>query len=288
MRKKLPARVEKEILHNSARRCCICYGLHRDFAVKSGQIAHVDRDSKNNSVENLMFLCLDHHSEYDSRSKQSKGFTSQEVIGYRDNLYEKVHRDLKGEEIYKEESDLESKKADQVVSIIERYQSIDSKSSVIIRDEVLSRFHKICECINRVSEIHNKLIEKDISEEELARQCDMNERHFIDAFGIPRNTWGVSGSIELDSEWVNWVEDKIATWTEGKCYYSDCSELLWALDEEHDLDYTYILYGIPLSELDRISNTALMCFIYEFGLRASDPSDKQPGIIFDSTEPIKF
>jgi hypothetical protein len=59
---------------------------------KRGQIAHIDRDSRNPSPENLVFLCLDHHDEYDSRTSQSKGITSGEVVHYRDELYEALTR----------------------------------------------------------------------------------------------------------------------------------------------------------------------------------------------------
>lgn len=289
MRKKISARIEKDILVNSGRRCCICFGLHKDFSVKHGQIAHIDRDPKNNAVENLVFLCLDHHNEYDSRFKQTKGFTAQEVINYRNSLLEKVHRDIKTEDLYKEELDIEAKKADQVLSIIEKYQSIGSfKSSIIIKDEILGRFRKICECSKRVSEMIDQLAEKGLSDDEIGEQCDMYEKDLIATFGIPNNIWGISSGCGSDAEWLAWVEDIINIWAEGKCSFGDCRELLWALDEEYDLDYTYILYGISLKDLDRLACAALISFTFEFGLRASDPDVNVSEVKFDDSSPIKF
>jgi hypothetical protein len=56
--------------------------------VKKGQVAHLDHDSRNNSLENLVFLCLEHHDEYDSQTRQSKGLTKREVKDFRDHLDE--------------------------------------------------------------------------------------------------------------------------------------------------------------------------------------------------------
>ena len=84
----LPSKTETEVLLSSRRRCAICFGLNRDASVKQGQIAHLDRDRSNNKIENLAFLCLDHHDQYDSRMSQSKGLKSTEVKYYRAELEE--------------------------------------------------------------------------------------------------------------------------------------------------------------------------------------------------------
>jgi hypothetical protein len=58
--------------------------------VKKGQIAHVDQDRSNNKEENLAFLCLEHHDEYDTKPSQSKNLTEREVKHYRDLLYRRI------------------------------------------------------------------------------------------------------------------------------------------------------------------------------------------------------
>lgn len=60
--------------------------------MKSGQIAHLDRDSANNSEANLAFLCFDHHDEYDSTSSQRKNFTVGEVKEFREELYTTINK----------------------------------------------------------------------------------------------------------------------------------------------------------------------------------------------------
>lgn len=85
-RKPISEQIQTSVLTKSRRRCCICYGLHRSTDLKQGQIAHLDKNSSNNSEENLAFLCFDHHDQYDSSTRQSKNFTIKEVKQYRSEL----------------------------------------------------------------------------------------------------------------------------------------------------------------------------------------------------------
>jgi hypothetical protein len=89
--------VEKQVLLLCRRRCCICFGLNRDVKQKQGQIAHLSRDSGDSDLDNLAFLCLPHHDDYDSRTSQSKGLRESEVRQYRKELYKKIVLGLTGE-----------------------------------------------------------------------------------------------------------------------------------------------------------------------------------------------
>jgi hypothetical protein len=60
--------------------------------IKEGQIAHLDQDRNNNSTDNLAFLCLKHHDEYDTQPSQSKGFMLPEVKRYRNMLTKEVEK----------------------------------------------------------------------------------------------------------------------------------------------------------------------------------------------------
>ena len=86
-RKPVPKTTETQVLVESRRRCCICFGLHRDTKLKRGQIAHLDRNHSNAAVDNLAFLCFDHHDEYDSKTSQRKNLSISEVKVYRKELY---------------------------------------------------------------------------------------------------------------------------------------------------------------------------------------------------------
>lgn len=84
-----PEAVVGAVLLKSRRRCCLCVFLQKDHETKKGQIAHLDRNPSNNSEDNLAFLCLAHHDEYDTTTSVSKGITLAEVKRYRDLLYDR-------------------------------------------------------------------------------------------------------------------------------------------------------------------------------------------------------
>jgi hypothetical protein len=87
-RKPFPKSVETEVLIKSKRKCALCFGLMGDAKEKKGQLAHIDRNPSNAALENAAFLCQKHHDEYDSRSRQTKGLTPNELKVYQENLYE--------------------------------------------------------------------------------------------------------------------------------------------------------------------------------------------------------
>jgi hypothetical protein len=89
-RKAIPIRIEKAVLAKSRRRCTLCFGLDGDLTEKRGQIAHLDGNRNNNAESNLAWMCLDHHSLFDSKTKQHKNYTIPEVKGYRRTLYKEL------------------------------------------------------------------------------------------------------------------------------------------------------------------------------------------------------
>jgi len=86
--------VMADVLVASRRRCCLCFALSNDAGEKKGQVAHLDRDSSNSSRDNLVYLCLDHHDQYDSRTSQAKGLNIDEVKQYRSQLQRYVAKAL--------------------------------------------------------------------------------------------------------------------------------------------------------------------------------------------------
>ena len=87
-RRKVPEAIQTKIFMMSRRRCSVCFGLERDASRKRGQIAHLDGNPANDHPDNLAYLCLEHHDEYDGKTSQSKGLTVQEVKEYRNELYQ--------------------------------------------------------------------------------------------------------------------------------------------------------------------------------------------------------
>jgi len=89
-RREIPTWIQDQVLLESKRRCCLCYYVEEIRTRRKGQIAHLNHDRTDASIKNLVYLCLDHHDEFDGTTSQSKGFTSGEVRGYRDRLYQEL------------------------------------------------------------------------------------------------------------------------------------------------------------------------------------------------------
>jgi hypothetical protein len=87
-RRRISKEAENHILLASMRRCCLCYFLDNDKSVKRGQIAHLNRIRSDSEADNLVFLCLDHHDDFDSPRSQSKGLQPHEIRAHRNHLYE--------------------------------------------------------------------------------------------------------------------------------------------------------------------------------------------------------
>lgn len=89
-RKPIPESTQTAILLKSRRRCCLCFWLKGEDEVKKGQFAHLDGDHENPAEGNLAFLCFEHHDEYDSTTRLSKGLREPEVKKWRDELYKEM------------------------------------------------------------------------------------------------------------------------------------------------------------------------------------------------------
>lgn len=77
----------------------ICFHFHNDMGIKNGQIAHINKQRNDNDEDNLVFLCFEHHDEYDSTRSQSKGITSSEIKHAKQLLYEKLSQKMSSEPI---------------------------------------------------------------------------------------------------------------------------------------------------------------------------------------------
>lgn len=94
-RKKIPKAVEAELLLSCRRRCCLCYYLNENVKTTlNGQIAHIDHDPSNNDLNNLAYLCLEHHEQYDSRTSQTKKITASELHKAKNKLSDYIDRCL--------------------------------------------------------------------------------------------------------------------------------------------------------------------------------------------------
>ncbi|WP_139334172.1 MULTISPECIES: hypothetical protein [Acidiphilium] len=89
-RKTIPSATELYVLDQSRYRCALCFRLNGNLNEKRGQIVHLDHDRANCVEDNLAFLCLDHHSQYDSRTSQHRNYTPQIIKKARAKLYQAI------------------------------------------------------------------------------------------------------------------------------------------------------------------------------------------------------
>jgi hypothetical protein len=91
-RRHTPGLTELRVLDRSRRRCALCFHIDGDLTEKHGQIAHVDKNPANFAEDNLAWLCLPHHSLFDSKTSQHKNYTLAEVKRARDTLYQEIEQ----------------------------------------------------------------------------------------------------------------------------------------------------------------------------------------------------
>jgi hypothetical protein len=91
-RKPTPEDTQHRVLDRSRRRCALCVHFDNHYGQKEGQIAHIDRDPSNADEDNLVYLCLSHHDDYDTKRRQTKNLTPREVKTARNRLYDYIER----------------------------------------------------------------------------------------------------------------------------------------------------------------------------------------------------
>ena len=192
-RKRINLNIEADVLVDSRRRCCICFGLNHDLEIKKGQIAHLDKDSSNNRYDNLAFLCFEHHDHYDSQTSQSKNFTITEVKKYREELKEnflKIKKPLQESRVKKELIPEEYEKEEirkALIEIVTKYGTISQYTPIA---------HKIGLPAKTVKNLLNELAQEkrlriDRSRGSLKKTfslIDSDENLIIDAFIKSLNT----------------------------------------------------------------------------------------------------
>ena len=97
-RKHISKSVQAEVAIKCRRRCALCFGLNNDLSERPGQIAHLNQNNEDSELENLVWLCLEHHDRYDSRTSQSKNYMQQEVETYRNELHRRFRPSSYSEE----------------------------------------------------------------------------------------------------------------------------------------------------------------------------------------------
>lgn len=74
VRKSIPKLIQKELLYNSVRTCCVCRNGKSPI-----QIHHIDQDPSNNDYTNLIVICSNCHDESHTQHKMTKNLTASDL-----------------------------------------------------------------------------------------------------------------------------------------------------------------------------------------------------------------
>lgn len=75
------------VYDRSQSRCALCFAYEADFEPKAhGEVAHLDHDERNDEEANLVYLCLAHHADHDSRRCLDCGIDVPELVESRTAL----------------------------------------------------------------------------------------------------------------------------------------------------------------------------------------------------------
>lgn len=262
----IPITIQVKLLTQSRRRCCLCFGLESDTEEKEGQIAHLDHNPTNNSLENLAWLCLFHHDQYDCIHRQAKGITINEVKEFRAQLYCQLAVWAARDNDHKVPM-LCLTKSDEILELMDHYSFPNEATIKSITDEILSRIDLIHQFTLLDEEVTKSLESRGIKAghgdayytelEKLAQQ----RLKYPDAFEV------LQSARHLWPSWKEEVENTVKAWANGNMSDEEYEYTLQIFEEGYELDLIFILFGLREHDLSPAQIRALCRFSGEFGQR---------------------
>lgn len=251
-RPRVPTDVQTQLLTSCKRRCCLCFGLDKDRRVKEGQIAHNDQDPTNNDEDNLVWLCLAHHDQRDTRRSQTKGFTTDEVKHYKKSLIESLSASPQKKEPTRSRS---QPKDEELMDLVRRYNSCEGGDARVVGSEIVVRFDKYVSLGN--AHFNEDIMARGESKTAYKQQL----------LNLPCGLWGPSFECQFSSNTAADFRRRIRKWAAGKLTPEECAELYWDMDEEWDMDTGYIFFGYPNSIVGALGHAYLRAEFHHVGCR---------------------
>lgn len=262
----IPIVVQTELLLQSRRRCCLCFGLKADIEVKEGQIAHLDRNPSNNKLDNLAWLCLSHHDHYDSVRRQTKRLTPEEVKSYRAQLHSQLSA-LMSKSAGETNGQSDETETDSALEVLHRYSYADKAATKVIKAEILTRIEQIYQFSRLYESVVDAAGRENLTDEQAELRYERLDKEIRETLKIPDGIWGLHSDGPLPSSWRKSSERLARKWIAGLLSYDECIDVIWVFDEEYDLDYHYIFFGLPNRSLSAMQMRGMHAFIYEHGQR---------------------
>ena len=251
-RPRIPNETQTRLLTACRRRCCLCFGLHNDRRVKEGQIAHIDQDPANNAEDNLVWLCLPHHDQRDTRRSQSKGFTIEEVKHYKSALIESLNRVPRIKEPLIHATNTEH---ENLIDFVTRYYFSAKDDARVLANEILVRFDKY-------TALGNVRFKEDV-----ICRGEFRTKHKQQILRLPDGLWGPSFECQLKAHESTHLRRTIMKWAIGSLSHQEVEDLHWMLDEEWDMDVNFIFFGFPNAAMRALEHAYLRAEFYRIGSR---------------------
>jgi hypothetical protein len=242
----------------------LCFGLKADLKVKAGQIAHLDHNPSNNNLDNLAWLCLFHHDEYDSIHRQAKGITLEEAKLYRVKLYSKLSV-LLPEDAGDKKAPSDRIESDRVLEILDRYSQAAEVVTTEITHEILTRIDLIQQFTLLDEEVTESLAKQGVVDKHGDAHYGKLEKLVERKMKFPDAVWMLQTASHLWPSWKEEVEDLAKRWIRGMLTDDEHADLFKDFEEGYELDLYYIFFGLPDHNLSPPQIRALSRFISEHG-----------------------
>jgi hypothetical protein len=262
----VPTSSQTKLLFQSGRRCAMCFGLNGDIEVKEGQIAHLDHDTSNNNPDNLAWLCLFHHDQYDSIRRQAKGIKLQEVKIYRTQLYSQLSV-LLSKNTGDKGKQFNQTRSDEILELLDRYSGANETTTNEIITEIINRIDLIHQFTLLDEEVAKLLKSQGIEDDGGDAHYAMLEMLVEQKLNFPNAMCVLQSASQLWPSWKMEIEEWAKEWIGGLMNDEAYEEMLQNFEEGYELDLLFIFYGHSSYHLLPPQVRALWRFTHEHGQR---------------------
>jgi hypothetical protein len=217
-------------------------------------------------LDNLAWLCLSHHDQYDSVRRQTKRLTLEEVKSYREQLHSQLSV-LLSKNVEQPDDCLDDVESDPALEVIYRYSDADKAVTKTAITEIINRIEQLNQFGQAYDAAMDSLDKQKLSDEQAELRYEDISREIREKLKMPDGIWGLHSDGPFPSAWKKAAERLAKNWLNGLLSYEECINIFWVLDEEHDTDLHYILFGLPNERLSALQKRALNAFVYEYGQR---------------------
>ena len=272
-RKNTPTEIETNVLTKCQRRCALCYAETFDLKLRKGQIAHINGDRSDAREANLAWLCLEHHSEFDSKTSQTKNWTPSELRRWKARVEELMSLKDQQAEIpatIEVAGDYESQTVESLEALLKPINEMLENGGLRVTGSQSSsiRFYVMVD----PSDLSKLIIANDAGELKQFGVQEVLSGHIPPRTALQKLLSIYRLASKTEREKGTYFEELIRTYLRYEPTYADLYSDVWLLSEVPDA------YGISKKDtgIDLVAKTrgtdelhAIQCKFYDEGHRIS-------------------